>query len=136
MKVIFLKDVKGKGRKFEEKNVSDGYALNFLIPQKLAVPAEGPGASSVKQLKEQEARAREKKGIILNESLSKIAGTTLTLKMKANAKGHLFEKVTKKKLGEILNLDPELISLSEPIQQIGNYEIPVGKTKVNLEITA
>jgi large subunit ribosomal protein L9 len=58
MKVIFLKDVKGQGRKWEEKNVSDGYALNFLIPQKLVVIADGPGRAKAKQIKEQEEKKR------------------------------------------------------------------------------
>lgn len=52
MKIILLQDVKGVGRKFEEKNVSDGYAQNFLIPKKLALPFSKQNEAMVKQLKE------------------------------------------------------------------------------------
>ncbi|MFZ2484864.1 MAG: 50S ribosomal protein L9 [Minisyncoccia bacterium] len=53
MKVILLTDVKGVGKRFEEKNVSDGYAANFLIPKKLAVPPTTQNEALIKQLKEQ-----------------------------------------------------------------------------------
>ena len=53
MKVILLKDVKGVGRKFEEKEVSDGYALNFLIPKNFALVADKTSLAKIKQLKEQ-----------------------------------------------------------------------------------
>jgi large subunit ribosomal protein L9 len=130
MKVIFLKDVKGVGRKFEEKNVADGYALNMLIPKKLAVAAEGPGASSVKVLKEQEAQAREKRGIKLSENLSKIAGATITLNMKANDKGHLFASVNSSKLSELLKkegieIEEDCILLDQPIKETGTFSVPI-----------
>lgn len=68
MKVIFLKDVKGKGKKFEEKEVADGYAQNFLLPQKLAIAADKSSRAQLDQLKahaeaerkREEARIREK----------------------------------------------------------------------------
>ncbi|MDO8424288.1 MAG: 50S ribosomal protein L9 [bacterium] len=60
MKVILLKDVKGVGKRFEEKEVSDGYALNFLLPKNCAVVADKPGIAKANQLKEQsEARRAE-----------------------------------------------------------------------------
>lgn len=58
MKVILLKDVKGVGKKFEEKNVADGYAANFLIPQKLAIPLSGQSAAQVAELKKQSEAKR------------------------------------------------------------------------------
>lgn len=130
MKVIFLKDVKGVGRKFEEKNVADGYALNKLIPQKLAVAAEGPEAGSIKMLKEQEAQARERRGVILSQNLSKVAGSTITLKMAANEKGHLFASINKEKLskllkGEGIDLDTDCILLETPIKEIGTFSVPI-----------
>ncbi len=53
MKVILLKDIKGVGKKFDEKNVADGYALNFLFPQKLAVAASGGSVAQIAELKRQ-----------------------------------------------------------------------------------
>jgi len=67
MKVILLKDVKGVGKRFEEKAVSDGYAENFLIPQKLAVLATHASATQVKQLKEQAESRRTKEEAELKE---------------------------------------------------------------------
>jgi len=130
MKIILLKDIKGVGRKFEEKNVADGYALNMLVPKKLAVPAEGPGAGSVKMLKEQEAKARERRGIVLSENLSKLAGASITLKMKANEKGHLFASINADKLAKLLKaedieISPECILLDAPIKETGTFVVPV-----------
>ncbi len=134
MKVILLKDIKGVGRKFEEKNVADGYALNKLIPQKLAVSVEGPGASTVKVLKEQEAKAREKRGIQLSENLHKIAGATITLKMNANEKGHLFASINADKLSKLLKaegveLAADCILLETPIKETGTFTVPVSVEK-------
>ena len=71
MKVVLLKDVKGVGKKFEEKNVSDGYAGNFLIPKKLAVAATEQSAVQTKQLREQEERNRRKEAERLEEKEAK-----------------------------------------------------------------
>ncbi len=135
MKVIFLKDVKGKGRKFEEKEVSDGYALNFLLPKKLAVSSEGSGAGAVKMVKQQEEQARAKRGEALNMKLSQLAGEKIQVKMKANEKGHLFEKVTRSKLAELLAIEESIIVLENPIRELGTYEVRIGKTQITLEVT-
>ncbi len=59
MKIILLQDVKGVGRRFEEKNVSDGYANNFLLPKNLALPANSASAKRIEQLKTQADAKRE-----------------------------------------------------------------------------
>lgn len=59
MKVILLKDIKGVGKKFDEKEVSGGYASNFLIPQKLALPYSNNSIAQIKNLKEQSEAKRE-----------------------------------------------------------------------------
>jgi large subunit ribosomal protein L9 len=71
MKVIFLKDVKGKGRRFEEREVSDGYALNFLIPRGFAVVADTPGRAKAKQVKEQEDKKRAEENKRIQEKEAK-----------------------------------------------------------------
>lgn len=65
MKIILLKDIKGVGKRFEEKEVSDGYALNFLLPKNFAIVADKAGIAKAKQLKEQSEakRAIEEKEI-------------------------------------------------------------------------
>ncbi|MCR4279752.1 MAG: hypothetical protein NUV78_03385 [Candidatus Zambryskibacteria bacterium] len=71
MKVILLKDIKGVGRKFEEKSVADGYALNKLIPEKLAVPAESMAIGQIKNLKTQEEARRTAEAKRLKEKEAK-----------------------------------------------------------------
>src|SRR3989344_3111786 len=135
MKVILLKDVKGIGRKFEEKNVADGYALNMLIPKKLAVSATGSGAGAVKMLKEQDEQARVKRGEKLSENISKLGNTVISIKMKANEKGHLFAALNADKLSKILKvengieLDADHIMLNSPIKETGTFAVPVSVEK-------
>ncbi|OHA88969.1 MAG: 50S ribosomal protein L9 [Candidatus Zambryskibacteria bacterium RIFCSPHIGHO2_02_FULL_43_14] len=71
MKVILLKDIKGVGKRFEEKNVSDGYANNFLITKNLAVPVNPTSLNMVKQMKERGEKKKEEEEKEINEKLSK-----------------------------------------------------------------
>lgn len=129
MKVVLLKDIKGLGRKFEEKNVSDGHAMNFLIPNKLAVPANEAG--TIKALKEKEAQSREAEMKKIQETITKISGTEIDLKLKANEKNHLFASLNAEKLSDILkkekgiDIDAKYIVLEYPIKQTGTFEVPV-----------
>jgi len=79
MKVILLIDVKGVGKKFEEKNVSDGYAMNFLIPKNIALMSDKAGVAKVKQLKEQSDATKTIETQKLNEKLTKRQEKTLEL---------------------------------------------------------
>lgn len=130
MKVILLKDIKGLGRKFEEKNVSDGHALNMLIPKKLAVPASGAVAGQIKSLKESESKHKEAEVHKLRAHMQKLAGTEVVVVAKANEKNHLFAALTREKLSEILlkekgiELDPDSIE-TDPIKELGTFIIPV-----------
>ncbi len=128
MKVILLRDIKGVGKRYEEKNVSDGYALNQLIPKKLAVPASNAG--TVKTLIENKLAhdsAEQKK---LEETVQKLLNTEIKLDLKANEKGSLFASINAQKLSEILKgqgieLSADLIALDVPIKQTGTFEVPV-----------
>lgn len=142
MKVILLKDVKGVGRRFEEKNISDGYAMNFLIPKKLAVPASEAG--QVKTLKENEEKEQAGESKKIEESLAKISDTEILLNLKANEKNHLFASLSISKLSEILKkekgieINPSYIVLKQPIKELGKFEILVRvgdkETKFTLEV--
>lgn len=125
MKVILLKDIKGVGRKFEEKNVADGYALNMLMPQKLAVAAGSAGARQVAELKRQAETHRAQDAARLHMKLEKVSGQTVTVKLAANDKGNLFQKLTREKIATLTDLDSETIELEVPIKQTGTYEVPV-----------
>ena len=67
MKIIFLEDIKGKGKKFEEKQVPDGYAQNFLLPNKLAIVADKAGIARAKQLREHAETEKAKEDERLRE---------------------------------------------------------------------
>lgn len=131
MKIILLKDVKGVGRRFEEKKVSDGYATNFLIPQKLAVALSGNGAATVKMIKLQEEKTQEQREQALKENIAKIIDLTLTVKIKANDQGRLFASLTGEKISQLLKtekgieIDSEYILLAKPIKETGTFEISV-----------
>ena len=71
MKIILLQDVKGVGKRFEEKNVSDGYATNFLIPKKLAVPISPATLDMVRKMKEGSEKKKVEEEKVQNEKLAK-----------------------------------------------------------------
>lgn len=71
MKIILLKDIKGIGKRFEEKNVSDGYANNFLITKNLAMPVSPASLNMIRQMKEQIEKKRLEEENEINEKLSK-----------------------------------------------------------------
>lgn len=128
MKVIFLKDVKGAGRKFEEKEVSEGYATNFLLPKKLAVPATGAKAGEIKNLKEGEAKHKEAERAKLSAEVHKVAGTKLNIKARVNDKGSLFAALTSEKIAQILNdrginIPENIIDLPKNIKEAGEHSI-------------
>lgn len=129
MKVIFLKDVKGAGRLYEEKEVSDGYAQNFLFPKRLAVPATGAAANQIKSLKEGHVKHREAESKKLHEHMERLHGTTLTVKANANNKQHLFAAITADKLSELLKKEgievPSNFIETQSIKELGTFRIPV-----------
>ena len=130
MKVILLKDVKKVGRRFEEKEVADGYARNFLIPQKLAVPSGSPAAKQTLDQKNKEVASQEKQEESVRENITKLSGATLTVTAKANEQGHLFEKLTAEKICALiqkekgLEIDPSYLN-TESIKKTGNHQIPI-----------
>jgi len=71
MKVILLKDIKGVGKRFEEKNVSDGYANNFLFTKNLAMPVSSASLSMIKQIKDQSEGKKIEEEKEINEKISK-----------------------------------------------------------------
>ncbi|WP_413304963.1 50S ribosomal protein L9 [Bacillus sp. 1P10SD] len=139
MKVIFLKDVKGKGKKGEVKNVADGYAHNFLIKQGLAVEANNANISSLDaQKKKQEKEAAEElaEAKKLKEVLDQI---TVELTAKAGEGGRLFGSITTKQVAEELQkkhgikIDKRKMELADAIRTLGHTKVPV---KLHHEVTA
>jgi large subunit ribosomal protein L9 len=131
MKVIFLKDVKGKGKKGEVKNVADGYAHNFLIKQGLAIEANSTNISTLEgQKKKEDKRAAEElaEAKKLGEQLEKI---TVELSAKAGEGGRLFGSITTKQIAEELQkkhgikIDKRKMELADAIRTLGHTKVPV-----------
>ncbi|WP_018750411.1 50S ribosomal protein L9 [Paenibacillus sanguinis] len=130
MKVIFLQDVKGQGKKGEVKNVSEGYAQNFLLPRGLVRPAtEG----NVKTLEQQNAAEQKRKQQEKEEAAQlgkKLEEMTIELKAKAGEGGRLFGAITSKQVAEALakhgvKIDKRKIEMSDPIRTLGVTQVPV-----------
>ncbi|KRM12639.1 50S ribosomal protein L9 [Paucilactobacillus suebicus] len=141
MKVIFIEDVKGRGKRGEVKEVPDGYAQNFLIKKGKAKAATNQAMS---QLKGQQ-RAEEKKQAELLEDANKLKEmlekdeTVVELKAKAGTDGRLFGSIPSKQIAQALNqqynvkLDKRKIELNEPIRVLGYTNVPV---KLYPQVTA
>jgi large subunit ribosomal protein L9 len=131
MKVVLLEDVANLGNRYEIKNVSDGFALNFLIPQKKAKFADEKTISEIEGKKAQsEALRKEMTDKILGE-ISKAKGKEIKVTAKASKAGHLFAGLDTSKIAEILsnefgvNLKPSNVKLDSPIKEIGEHEVIV-----------
>lgn len=139
MKVIFLKDVKGKGKKGEVKNVADGYAQNFLIKQGLAVEATNANVSTLNAQK----KKQEKEAIEELEQMKKLKTVleelTVELKAKSGEGGRLFGSITSKQIADELKkshnikLDKRKIELPDAIRSLGYTNVPV---KLHPEVSA
>ncbi|WP_226528194.1 50S ribosomal protein L9 [Metabacillus niabensis] len=139
MKVIFLKDVKGKGKKGEVKNVADGYAHNFLIKQGLAVEATNANISSLNAQKkkvEQEAIEELEQMQQLKVDLEKL---TVEIQAKSGEGGRLFGSVTSKQIADELKkthsikLDKRKLDLPDGIRALGYTNVPA---KLHPEVSA
>ena len=141
MTVIFLQDVKGKGKKGDIKDVPNGYAQNFLIKNNLAKPANNESMAELKgKQKAQEkheaellAEAEELKTVLEKEE------TVVRIKAKAGEDGRLFGSIPSKQIADALNkqysikLDKRKIELEQPIRALGYTKVPV---KLHSKVTA
>lgn len=130
MKVIFLQDVKGQGKKGEIKEVSEGYARNFLLPKGVVqIATEG----AKKTLDQQVASAQKKKENEKNEFkalAARLSEMTVVIKAKAGEGGRLFGAITSKQIAEALeaqkiSIDKRKIELEEPIRVLGVTKVTV-----------
>ena len=138
MKVILLPDVKGKGKKGQMIEVSDGYARNFMLPKKLAIEATADAINTMKMNDKatQERIAREKAEAL--ETSKKLRAMTLTVKAKGGGAGRLFGAVTNAEIASALEkqgvkLDKRKIVMNENIKSVGTYTVTC---KLGYEINA
>lgn len=129
MKVIFLQDVRGQGKKGELKEVSEGYARNFLLPRKLATEATRDNLNTY-QLKEKAKRAQEiRERQAAEENAAKLKDVVVTIRAKAGSNGRLFGSVTSQEIADALNeqhgiaIEKNRIVQADPIKSFGSYEV-------------
>ena len=139
MKVILLQDVKGKGKKGQMLEVSDGYARNFMLPRKLAMEAT-PDAINTMRMNDKAAAdkaARERAEAM--ETAKKLKELTLVVTARGGGAGRLFGSVTNQEIADALKaktgiaLDKRKIVISDPIKNVGTYTVTC---KLGYEISA
>ncbi|THE10815.1 50S ribosomal protein L9 [Bacillus timonensis] len=139
MKVIFLKDVKGKGKKGEVKNVSDGYAHNFLFKQNLAIEATPANMKTLEAKKNKESKEAAEELAQSKQLKEKVEALTVELQAKAGEGGRLFGSVTSKQIADELakkhgiKIDKRKFDLPDGIRALGYTNVPV---KLHPEVSA
>jgi len=139
MKVILQQDVKGKGKKGELVNVSDGYARNFLLPKKLAVLATPENLSAMKRQEKEKQQKAESDKAKANEIASRLGDVLVKINARGGGDGgKIFGSITSKEISEELQkqhgieIEKNKIVQDDPIKAFGSYEI---KCKLGFEIT-
>lgn len=129
MKILLLKDVPKVGRKYEVKEVADGFARNSLFPRKLAEPVTSDTEKRIAKMEQDEASRGAVAESLLIKNLAELHGQTITLQEKANEKGHLFAAVREpeivRAIKKQLNIDipPEALVLEKPIKETGEHSL-------------
>ena len=141
MKVILLQDVDGLGKKFEIKEVKDGYARNFLLPRLLAKPATKEAMAWLEIQREIEAKKAEEDLKIFQEMATSLDGMEVNIPVKIGEQEQLFESITSQKISEKLkemgyNIEKNQIVLKEPLRELGEYKILINfPHRLETEIT-
>ncbi len=131
MKVILLQDVKAQGKKGDVVNVSDGYAMNFLFPKKLAKEASASALNDIKLKNEADEyrKSEDKKNALINKE--KLENTTLVYKTSGGSDGRLYSAVTAKDVADKIkaelgiDIDKKKISIDDVIKTVGEYNVNI-----------
>lgn len=140
MKIIFLRDIPRIGKKYETKEVADGYGRH-LVAQKLAEPATKETVARIQNKMVADATMKKVHTDLLMKNLEALSGAKITLKGKANEKGHLFASIHKDEvLAELkrsahIEMHPDYVILDRPLKELGTYEIPVVIEKKRVTFT-
>ena len=134
MKIILLKDLHKVGKKYDIVTVADGYAINSLIPTKVAEIATAKVVEKYTKLHEAEAAVKLLREEELVKELGSIAQKQFTIEAKANDQGHLFASVHKEEIGTVTGVDPMYITITTPIKEVGEHTVSVTVRDVTKEI--
>ena len=138
MKVIFNQDVRGQGKKGEMKEVSDGYARNYLLPRKLASEATADALNALKLKEKAKAAQMAKEKALAEENAKRLSGVVVQISARAGQGGRLFGAVTSQEIADALReqhgieLEKNKIVQAEPIKQFGSFEV---KAKLGYEVS-
>ena len=138
MKVIFNTDVRGQGKKGEMKEVSDGYARNYLMPRGLASPATADAVNALKLKEKAKAAQMAKEKAAAEENAKRLSGVVVHISARAGQGGRLFGAVTSREISDALRaqhgieIEKNKIVQAEPIKQFGTYEV---KAKLGYEVS-
>ena len=139
MKVILTQDIKGKGKKGQMIDISDGYARNYLLPRKLAVEATADAVNTMRMNDKAAAEKAAKERAEALEISKQLRAMTLVVTAKGGGAGRLFGSVTNQEIADALRaksgiaLDKRKIVISDPIKSVGTYTV---QCKLGYEITA
>lgn len=131
MKVLLEQDVKGTGKKGEIVDVSDGYARNYLLPRKLAAPADAQAVNAASIQKSAAAHRKFQAGVAARDMAKQLEGVAVTVRAKVGENGRLFGAITGKEIAAALKeqkqveIDKKKIALAEPIRALGEYTVRV-----------
>ena len=137
MRIILLKDIENLGKKYDVKEVKDGYARNFLFPNDLAKQATEESLKWLAMQEEINERKAEEGLKQVEQEVGKIDGVEVFIPIRIGEKGQLFEKITAQKISENLkklgfNIKKNQIELKKPIEEVGEFSIKI-KFEHNLE---
>ena len=138
MKVIFNVDVRGQGKKGEMKEVSDGYARNYLLPRKLATEATADNLNALKLKEKAKAAQIAKEKAQAEENARKLSGVQVIIRAKAGNGGKLFGAVTSQEISKALkeqfdiDIEKNKIVQADPIKTFGAFTV---KAKLGYEVS-
>ena len=142
MKLILLEDVKGVGKKGDVVNKNDGYALNFLIPKKLAVEATKSNINDLELKNKADERRKKEEYEEAKELGEKLKDKIVKVSVKAGENGKVFGSVTNKEISAALlqqtgiDIDKKKITFNDPIKMVGRRTVKVKlHPKVTVELT-
>jgi large subunit ribosomal protein L9 len=138
MKVILMTDVPALGHRGETREVANGYARNFLLPRRLAVPATPANVKNVEHLKRQRAKEEHRALESARTTAARIDALTLAVRARASEDGRLYGSVSAQDVVEFLEqqqvpVEKRRVQLEEPIKAVGEYKVPV---RLHADVTA
>lgn len=131
MRVVLLQDVPKVGRRYDIKDVSDGFALNSLIPKGLAETATPKAVKKVELVKKQEMEQKKIRQDLMLKNFDDLKGVKIEMEKTANKEGHLFAAIHQTEIATAvkeqtrLDIDPDCVVLEKPIKAVGEHEVEV-----------